>query len=254
MLLRRVMQHVRSQDWLAVGVDFLIVVIGILIAFRITEWADARTDRDRELQIFRAFMLDIERDRAEYSSAIASDEFRVSAANETLVGAGLPPIAFEWRRRGTDLADYSFDVSKLANTDVHQADRLWSEIVIGYHPTPNTSTYDTLVGAGDFKVISDPEIVRELQAYHNLQASVVQQTEKLLDIRRDVMSVGTSFGLAPYVSVPSQDYFRDVAENPELAAAIRTMATFVIFHRGELKTADAHAATLESALRVATQL
>lgn len=44
MLLRRITTHVKEQNWFAVGLDFFIVVIGILIAFQITAWSDRRAD------------------------------------------------------------------------------------------------------------------------------------------------------------------------------------------------------------------
>ena len=44
MLLRRITKHVKDQNWFAVALDFFIVVVGILIAFRITEWSEARSD------------------------------------------------------------------------------------------------------------------------------------------------------------------------------------------------------------------
>ncbi|MEO1610450.1 MAG: hypothetical protein AAFR90_14185 [Pseudomonadota bacterium] len=44
MLLRRITKHVKDQNWFAVALDFVIVVLGILIAFRITEWNEARSD------------------------------------------------------------------------------------------------------------------------------------------------------------------------------------------------------------------
>jgi hypothetical protein len=48
MLLRRVIEHVRAQNWTAVGIDFVIVVVGILLALQISEWSQARQDRVRE--------------------------------------------------------------------------------------------------------------------------------------------------------------------------------------------------------------
>ena len=48
MLLRRVIEHVRGQNWTAVGIDFCIVVVGILLALQISEWNQARQDRARE--------------------------------------------------------------------------------------------------------------------------------------------------------------------------------------------------------------
>ena len=42
MLLRSLTKHVRDQNWFAVFLDFFIVVAGILIAFQITNWNEAR--------------------------------------------------------------------------------------------------------------------------------------------------------------------------------------------------------------------
>ena len=51
MILRRVTQHVKEQNWFAVGVDFLIVVVGVFIGIQVANWNDARTNRVAELGI-----------------------------------------------------------------------------------------------------------------------------------------------------------------------------------------------------------
>ena len=48
MILRRVIGHFKKQEWTAIFLDFVIVVAGILIAFRITEWSDARKEAKEE--------------------------------------------------------------------------------------------------------------------------------------------------------------------------------------------------------------
>ena len=48
MILRRVIAHVREQNWTAVGIDFLIVVIGIVVGFQVTAWGNERADRATE--------------------------------------------------------------------------------------------------------------------------------------------------------------------------------------------------------------
>lgn len=45
MLLSRISKHVKDQNWFAVVLDFLIVVLGILIAFQITSWNEQRQAR-----------------------------------------------------------------------------------------------------------------------------------------------------------------------------------------------------------------
>ena len=50
MLLRSITKHVRDQNWFAVALDFFIVVAGILIAFQINNWNEARQERSLEAQ------------------------------------------------------------------------------------------------------------------------------------------------------------------------------------------------------------
>lgn len=45
MLLRRITNHVSNQNWFAVFLDFLIVILGILIAFQITNWNEKSSKR-----------------------------------------------------------------------------------------------------------------------------------------------------------------------------------------------------------------
>ncbi len=45
MLLRRFMKHVTDQNWLAVGIDLLVVIGGIFLGMQVTEWNDERKDR-----------------------------------------------------------------------------------------------------------------------------------------------------------------------------------------------------------------
>lgn len=48
MLLRRVIEHVKTQNWTAVAIDFLIVVVGVFVGLQVTNWNDARRERQLE--------------------------------------------------------------------------------------------------------------------------------------------------------------------------------------------------------------
>ena len=45
MILRRFTQHVKDQNWTAVGLDFFIVVIGVFIGIQVSNWNAERADR-----------------------------------------------------------------------------------------------------------------------------------------------------------------------------------------------------------------
>lgn len=45
MILRRVISHFRQQEWTAIALDFVIVVVGVFIGIQVANWNDARADR-----------------------------------------------------------------------------------------------------------------------------------------------------------------------------------------------------------------
>ncbi len=50
MLLRRITKHVTEQNWFAVLIDFLIVVVGVFIGIQIGNWNDSRLDYQSYIQ------------------------------------------------------------------------------------------------------------------------------------------------------------------------------------------------------------
>lgn len=48
MILRRIIRHFRNQEWTAVALDFLIVMVGVFIGIQVSNWNDARKDRADE--------------------------------------------------------------------------------------------------------------------------------------------------------------------------------------------------------------
>ena len=50
MILRRLTKHVRDENWFAVGLDFVIVVIGVFVGMQVSNWNDAhQTQSERQL-------------------------------------------------------------------------------------------------------------------------------------------------------------------------------------------------------------
>lgn len=49
MILRRFMQHVREQNWFAVGLDVLVVIVGIFLGFQVQAWYDKEQSKENEI-------------------------------------------------------------------------------------------------------------------------------------------------------------------------------------------------------------
>jgi len=62
MLLRRITKHVKDQNWFAVGIDFVIVVIGVFIGIQVANWNDVRVERSIGATYVEGFERDLEAD------------------------------------------------------------------------------------------------------------------------------------------------------------------------------------------------
>lgn len=78
MILSRVTEHFKKQEWTAIFLDFLIVVAGILIAFQITAWNEARRDRALEREYLERLQADIQNTLDSRRKAAQWDETRLA--------------------------------------------------------------------------------------------------------------------------------------------------------------------------------
>ena len=72
MLLRRVIEHVKAQNWTAVALDFVIVVIGVFIGIQV-----ANRDAARQSRVLRRFALSLAW-RAHAAHPILCDELSIT--------------------------------------------------------------------------------------------------------------------------------------------------------------------------------
>ncbi|MEL6996365.1 MAG: hypothetical protein AAGK67_17205 [Pseudomonadota bacterium] len=104
MRLRSLTKHIREQNWFAVFLDFFIVVVGILIAFQITNWNEAQRDKDAarkyKARLITDVELSIQRNRLQISYGqqevrqldlvlAALDNCRLSEEDTPIFAAGL---------------------------------------------------------------------------------------------------------------------------------------------------------------------
>jgi len=58
-ILRRITEHVKAQNWTAVALDFFIVVVGVFIGIQVANWNDARADNARERELLAELKIEI---------------------------------------------------------------------------------------------------------------------------------------------------------------------------------------------------
>lgn len=169
MLLRRVTEHVKSQNWFAVALDFFIVVVGILIAFQITEWNEARDARVKEQVLISRIKTDFDLIAATFDETLESLPNYITATRNMVATA----------RGDIELPD-----------DQLKSSAFWSES-LGRPPLRST-TYEQLVASGDFTLISDRALRDALVRYHqsvDRQSFLYAQTLNHLVSMPDYMDI-----------------------------------------------------------------
>ncbi len=103
MLLRRIVEHLKTQSWNALFLEFVIVVIGVFVGLQAQEWSAEREDRQRLERIITAFKADMA-DARRVESGFREDIQRGLAAFEDARRRGERPLPFFYQIRGSDTA------------------------------------------------------------------------------------------------------------------------------------------------------
>lgn len=80
MFFRKLRLHLKRQDWLAITIDLLIVIIGVLLAMQASDWNQDRKDRNFEKQM-------VERIIATISEQIETLEQQHESSSKTMESA-----------------------------------------------------------------------------------------------------------------------------------------------------------------------
>jgi hypothetical protein len=59
MILRRVIQHIKKQEWTAIWIDLLIVIVGVFIGIQVQQWSNERSERRQERVYLERILSDI---------------------------------------------------------------------------------------------------------------------------------------------------------------------------------------------------
>ena len=143
MLLRRVIEHVKAQNWTAVGLDFVIVVVGVFIGIQVANWNDARVDRATETTYLQLLQRDIQTTIAEVENQIGFEQFQVQLANDAIPIIEQAPSEMRRRKLGIIL-------TRLGGRRTLKVD---------------SPTFLDLQSSGRLGLISDPDLRSSILSY-----------------------------------------------------------------------------------------
>lgn len=145
MLLRRVIEQMRRQEWTAIAIDFVIVVVGVFIGIQVANWNEARVNDARASGYLERIHNDLEADLANYRDRI---QFWAAVS--------------DYGRKGLAYADTG------RTSDKTQWDLLlayFQASQVGEFVTTGT-TYEELKSAGELGLITNIDLRNALGTYY----------------------------------------------------------------------------------------
>lgn len=246
MLLRRVTEHVKTQNWTAVAIDFVIVVVGVFIGIQVSNWNDERALREREKVYLEQLLIDLESDRT-------TGERGVLAANRIDAAAEYVLAALEGDPKAVS------DAELLASIE---------EGGYAYLPFGNSTTYNEMISTGALALLQNVELKRALGEYY-ARLSVRRQWDDLL--RHEQYAYRTAIrglltraqsawaranaGASPDALPPPPptfdraDFLAKARTRPEIVDALRSMGAVQERLRNDSRDMAARAETLAERIR-----
>jgi len=145
MLLRRVTEHVRKQEWTAIAIDFVIVVAGVFVGIQAANWNEVRADQSRARGYLERIHSDVEADLANYRN-------RMRFWN-AVSGYGRTGLSYADTGRMNGRTQWDL---LLAYFQASQVGEFWTR----------STTYDELKAAGELNLIANLDLRNALANYY----------------------------------------------------------------------------------------
>ena len=184
MLLRSITHHIKQQNWFAVWVDFLIVVVGVFVGLQAQEWSNLRADRNAERAAIERLIVEYQQN-LEILKVDKEESREALGATEGL----LSMIALKNYPEEMDEGLARTILSCLQNAKF----------------VPALGTTNSLIASGDLRLISDPEIQKSLTQWPAL-AQVLIEWQEIERHHGEELILGETF---QYVSWPTLLSFID---------------------------------------------
>jgi hypothetical protein len=216
MILRRVIAHVKAQNWTAVFLDFAIVVIGVFLGLQAQQWSSARADRAREADHLEAVAGDLRRDVAEIEEIVRVSTVRMAALEALLSlspGGALP--------NGLKSARGLIEIEKTPPFDEREQGSAGVAIFILTTFEGNRSAFETMINTGGLGLVRNASLLAQIQDYYATAAAIRDFEASLKENRVRLVDAQQEAGASPVDETPVAELAGVFGGDARLAAAAK---------------------------------
>ena len=240
MILRRIAHELRQQHWTAVLIELLIVILGVVLGFQVTEWAGDRADRAAERRHLEEIAEDMRADVVALDEIRTLAEMRISRIDYIL---GETRGVTRPSRLVLPKGD-AFDIP--AGPPVQPAERttLLTRVNLIRSASGHRTGFEALLSAGGTQKIRDRQISRQLQMYYVQLDDLEQLTDILKQSRASGVTLGYPLGLPAFGEMDPERLMAIVRGSPTYSAYLRTSRAWAAIYLANVEEQKKSAANL----------
>ena len=189
MLLRSITKHVSDQNWFAVFIDFLIVVVGVFIGIQVANWNAVSQDREAETVILDRLISEYERNR----EIILEDK----ETSETALNGTQILLAMIAPKPDASITDESFA-------------QVFLDCLTNPGFIPNLGVTNSLMASGNLSLIGDKRILSLLSQWRS-DVEIISNWQDIERVHGEELIYGIVIehvamaNVTPYFDINSSD-------------------------------------------------
>ena len=246
MMLRRLVQALKEQNWTAIFIEFVLLVVGVFLGIQVANWNSTRIERAQETMYLTRLAEDVRSDIVEIDEINRVSTQRMSALDHLLREA-----TGKARPAGFDSARGRIQIIDVPAYDPNDTKTIGVALFILTTLDGNRLAYDTLVNNDGIGVIRDDALVRAIQSYYAAVDKVLIFEDALEISRVKLVDAQQQAGLSPVDVLPAAELAGRFGENAGLLAAAKNYWLYTnrhLFLMSELRReAETLAARIEEA-------
>jgi hypothetical protein len=236
MIRRRLGERLKQQDWVAVAIEFILVVVGVFLGIQVANWNEQRKEQSLESAYLSRIAQDVRSDIAELDEII-----RVSAVRMAILNRILPEASGRPLPDGFVSARGRVAVESVPPYDPGSGFSPTFSLFILTPLDGNRSAYQTMISTGAIADIDDITTLRRIQDYYaavdreiHFEVALEQNRDKLIDAEREagisalrpltVEQLSSAFAANPRLLATAENYWLYTNRHLKLTRALQVQA------------------------------
>ena len=244
MILRRLSQSLKEQNWTAIVIEFVLLVAGVFLGMQVSNWNDARVERTLargdlsqiadDLRIQAIFQRDME----------SSAKLRIAAVDYIF------QEAFEKRLPSTlRLATETWSAPAVEPIPLEKRDNLMGAVNLVRVSARSRNAYESLISTGRLAQLQNRALARQIQVYYGDYDDMISASAMIRDFRNEGVRSLYPLGISLGDERPAEEVVALARDNPGFAAYLRTQREWAILQFNILRRLSTKTAALRKAIK-----